>query len=545
VVSLYSQTKQKETSALLLEKGLDDFTFWMTQDNQPILASVNYQTGELQFYSISEQGFVGKINATYYSEPELRNEVLKRKENSIYFPYGQESFSDTYTQDSFGASWNGTIRANYTETYKFITRTDDGVRLYINGKLILDKWQDMGTTEFSSEVQLMAGKEYSLKMEYYDRGGDAFAELSWESNSTQKSIIQEIGSFAIGYNYENQYGLETDWNANYFKGREWKEPISTRKETALSFTSNKEPFASGIPNENFCARYTANLKIPKSGIYTFITTSDDGVRLKLNGKLLIDQWTWMGATEFSEKMEWKKGDLVNVEVEYFQGGGGKYLKVEWGASNIPRQLLVKKGKRTQSQPNTNLDIYPGKIYSLDLNKDNKNDLVILHPTYSGKLSLLFQEPSGVLGTPISVKAGKDPNEILFADLNLDGKQDMIVVGKSSPTFLVVWNKNDDWRSELSPKWSESINKIVPLYSADKNISSTTQTFILIGKSGEMSKIQYMTNKGWSSYEPVSAIEKKEASSAISTQSPSQKCVSLSSKKQVCYDNKTRQLITYD
>jgi hypothetical protein len=515
----------------------------MIKDGQAILATVTYQTGELNFFSPNQQGFVGKVNAVYYREPELKNEVLKRKEDNINFPYGQGSFSNDYQEDSFGASWTGVIRTAYSDSYKFYTRTDDGVRLWVNGKLLIDKWQDMGTTEFSAELPLQAGKEYPIKMEYYDRGGEAYAELSWESNLSHRSVIKEIGSFDIGYTFQNPYGLEADWNATYFKGREFKEQILTKKEPTLFFSSNKDPFTSGVPNENFCARYTSQIKIPQSGTYTFFTTSDDGIRVKLNGKLLIDQWTWMGATEFSENANFQKGEETNVEVEYFQGGGGKFLKVEWQTPNGARELLVQKGKQIRYSPNINLDIYPGRIYSKDLNGDNRNDIIILHPTYNGKVSILLQEHDFFLSSPLVLKAGKDPKEILFADLDSDGREEMIVVSKNSLNFLVFWNKKNDWKQEISPKWSESI-KDIRIQNTLSRKNKDNVSLLIVGKTGAMAKIAYIPGRGWSQFEAISPNAKDEILSTNEATTES-KCIPLEMKKKVCYDKEKRDFIIRD
>jgi hypothetical protein len=489
-----SQEKKKPASVLPLERGLDDFTIWQQKGNIPILAGIHFQSSELFFFSPIEQGFVEKVSAIYFSEPELKKEVLRRTEDAIHFPYGQNSFSSDYADDSFGASWTGIIKPAYSETYKLITQTDDGVRLWINGKLIIDKWQDMGVTEFSSEVPMIAGKDYNIKMEYYDRGGDAYAALSWQSQSTKRSVIRRIGSFDFGFKFENPYGLESDWEAVYFKGREFKDQITAKKEAAINFTSASLPFAPSVPQENFCARFQSKIKVPKSGTYTFITTSDDGIRLKINGRLIIDQWTWMGPTEFSEKVDLKEGDLVAIEVEYFQGGGGKFLKLEWEGSYLPRQLLVKKGQTRLSFDNIKLDVYPGKIYSQDLSGDGQEDLIILHPSYNGKISILYQEQANLLSSPISLRAGKDPKEIHFADINKDGKKDMIILGKSSASNSVAIQKNKDWFLEPATKWGEAINAIIK---ANPVGVDTTQ------------------------------------------------CVKLSSKKNVCYDKELQSLITYD
>lgn len=49
--------------------------------------------------------------------------------------------------DTFTMRWEGKVEPLYTQTYTFYTVTDDGVRLWVNGWLVIDKWQDRGPTE--------------------------------------------------------------------------------------------------------------------------------------------------------------------------------------------------------------------------------------------------------------------------------------------------------------------------------------------------------------------------------------------------------------
>jgi hypothetical protein len=64
--------------------------------------------------------------------------------------------------------------------YQFTTLTDDGVRLYIDGRLVIDHWQDQSTTAYDYVADLSAGN-HTITMEYYDGGWDAIAKLSWDS----------------------------------------------------------------------------------------------------------------------------------------------------------------------------------------------------------------------------------------------------------------------------------------------------------------------------------------------------------------------------
>ena len=71
----------------------------------------------------------------------------------------------------------------------FIAQVDDGVRLWVNNKLIIDKWQPSGAGEWSGSTELEAGKKYNLSMQYFDKDGPALAKLFWSSPSTPRSVI--------------------------------------------------------------------------------------------------------------------------------------------------------------------------------------------------------------------------------------------------------------------------------------------------------------------------------------------------------------------
>ncbi|MDQ6859852.1 MAG: DUF1800 family protein [Verrucomicrobiota bacterium] len=89
----------------------------------------------------------------------------------------------------FTVRWAGQVQPQYSETYYFVTRTDDGVKLWVNGQLIVDKWVNQGVTDWTGAIDLKAGVLYDIKMEYFQATSSREAHLSWYSNSQVKQIV--------------------------------------------------------------------------------------------------------------------------------------------------------------------------------------------------------------------------------------------------------------------------------------------------------------------------------------------------------------------
>lgn len=94
----------------------------------------------------------------------------------------------------------------------------------------------------------------------------------------------------------------------------------------------------GRRNERFAVKYSGAISIPKEGKYTFSTTSDDGSRLYIDGKQIIDNDGEHPPTEKTESVELTAGDHP-INVCFFQGGAGFELKVQWEGPGVPRQVI--------------------------------------------------------------------------------------------------------------------------------------------------------------------------------------------------------------
>jgi len=121
--------------------------------------------------------------------------TLIRVDPIIDFNWSGTSPDPSISQTDFSAVWSGQVQAEFSEPYTFYTVTDDGVRLWVNNQLLIDKWQDQGPTEWSGTIPLITGKRYSIEMAYYQGGGGSSAQLSWGSPSTPKTIMPQTQLF--------------------------------------------------------------------------------------------------------------------------------------------------------------------------------------------------------------------------------------------------------------------------------------------------------------------------------------------------------------
>lgn len=99
-------------------------------------------------------------------------------------------------QENFSVRWTGFIVPKYSQVYTFYVIRDDGVRLWVNNQLLIDRWFDHAATEYSIPIALTAGVKVPIKIEYYQHLGKAVMELGWSSLSTTKEIIPQSQLFS-------------------------------------------------------------------------------------------------------------------------------------------------------------------------------------------------------------------------------------------------------------------------------------------------------------------------------------------------------------
>ena len=142
-------------------------------------------------YSATFTGTGGQsagLSATYYNNMDFTGTTVTRVDPTIDFTWSDEP-AQGIGADTFSVRWTGFVQAQFTETYTFYARTDNGVRLWVNGQLLIDNWTSHTTTTDTGTIALVAGQRYTVRMEFYDYMGYATVRLGWSSPSTPVEVI--------------------------------------------------------------------------------------------------------------------------------------------------------------------------------------------------------------------------------------------------------------------------------------------------------------------------------------------------------------------
>ena len=141
--------------------------------------------------TLTSGGLGTGLQGDYFDNRDLTNLVLTRIDARVDFNWGAGSPDPSIGDESFSVRWTGLVEPLYTETYTFHTITDDGVRLWVDGVLVIDRWIDQAATEWTGTVALTALQGHELTMEYYDKRSLASVQLLWSSARQTKIVIPQ------------------------------------------------------------------------------------------------------------------------------------------------------------------------------------------------------------------------------------------------------------------------------------------------------------------------------------------------------------------
>jgi PA14 domain len=109
--------------------------------------------------------------------------TLSRIDPTVDFNFGNGSPAPSISSDFFTARWAGQVQALGDDTYTFYTISDDGVRLWVNGQLLVDQWITHSPFTNSGTISLTGTQKYDVQMEFFEQTGGAVAHLYWSNAS--------------------------------------------------------------------------------------------------------------------------------------------------------------------------------------------------------------------------------------------------------------------------------------------------------------------------------------------------------------------------
>ncbi|MBI5305538.1 MAG: hypothetical protein HY868_25640 [Chloroflexi bacterium] len=248
--------------------------------------------------------------------------TITRDDANINFNWGTGSPDPAIPTDYFSARWTRNFYFN-AGAWRFTTTTDDGVRLWVDGNLVIDKWFAQTVTAYSADVSLGAGN-HAVQMEYFDQTLNAIAQLSYTPVSSPPPPPPPPPP-----------GPTSAWRGQYFNNLTFSgAPVFVRDDPVLNFNWYEGSPGPGMPIDFFAIKWDSTQNIPATGNYTVSATSDDGVRLWIDGVLVIDAWYDHGPTQFTTTVYLTAGAHA-VHVEYYDRQLGAMISVQIGGGVLP------------------------------------------------------------------------------------------------------------------------------------------------------------------------------------------------------------------
>jgi hypothetical protein len=250
-------------------------------------------------------GAQGAWYGEYFANRDLAGgPAITRYDDKIDFSWGNGSPGAGIPSDGFSARWT---RDQWFDggTYRFSYRSDDGMRIWVGDKLVVDDWRERQASLTVVDYVVSQGVQ-RVRVEYFENTGGATAQVYWERATGGEG-----------------------WRGEYYNNRELKGgPVLTRYDAAIDFdwkTGSPDP---AVPADNFSVRWTRTLGFT-AGTYRFYSSSDDGVRLYVDGKSIVDAWsnnklpnTYTGDITLSD-------GLHSIVVEYYEQGGDASAHIWW------------------------------------------------------------------------------------------------------------------------------------------------------------------------------------------------------------------------
>jgi Subtilase family/PA14 domain len=215
--------------------------------------------------------------------------------------------------DNFSARWTRTVNL-LTNVYRFTVTADDGLRFYVDGQLKLDRW-NVPAGANTVDVFVNSG-DHEIKLEFQEFGGTASASVSWTTPC-----------------FENVPA--TSWRGEYFNNDQLAGvPLMGRNDgdefLDFNWGDGSPSSTCGIGVDHFSARWT-RVVVLNAGNWRFTVAGDNGVRLYVDGRLVIDRWLDTVGTNTAD-VNLATGTHT-IKLEYFESTGASRVSLSW--ENVP------------------------------------------------------------------------------------------------------------------------------------------------------------------------------------------------------------------
>lgn len=247
--------------------------------------------------------------ATYFAnrdlaEPAIATSILP----DIHLDWETGSPGVIVPPDNFSIRYERTIETS-PGYYRFTAAADDGIRVFLDDQPIIDEWHGAtGRTYVAG--RMLRGGPHRIRVEYFEGGGQARVRFQYE-------FISDAG----------------DWTARYYNNINlFGQPAFTQPEPAVIFPLDYDwgtsaPIPGIVPIDHWSARWEGTFAF-NAGNYAFRARADDGVRVYIDGQLVLDGWR-DGEKEVRNTFFGVGEGEHTIRVDYYERFGAASVRVWW------------------------------------------------------------------------------------------------------------------------------------------------------------------------------------------------------------------------
>jgi hypothetical protein len=279
--------------------------------------------------------------------PAEKKPELKRVDANINVDSTREAWPGTKLVDQFYIRWTGKLRTAANGSYTFFVESDDGSRLFIDGKEIVNNDGAHAMEEKSGTVELKPG-DHDFKLEFYEKDLDAGCKFSWQPPGAAKQIVPASVLFHAGAEGSGDLDGKPGLLAEYYgmdssiedfpKLAADKKPTVKRVDKNVNFESTQEAWPGTDLVDHFYIRWTGKLTASKAGKYTLFLESDDGSRCFIDGKQVVNNGGEHGMEEQSGEVELTAG-AHDLKIEFFENEVDAGCKFFWQPPGQDKEIV--------------------------------------------------------------------------------------------------------------------------------------------------------------------------------------------------------------
>ncbi len=261
-------------------------------------------------------------HADYFNNAELQGSpTFSRNDANIAFNWGTGSPGSGIGNDNFSVRWAADVALS-PGTYRFYAQADDNIRIifnFVSYAPVVDTFASGQVNQLvTGDVNVSQAGTYHIQVDYRELTDQAFAYVSFANLATNPT-----GPNFPAPSSPSPVPLGA-WTAQYYGNPSLSgDPTAIISEASPTHDWGTGAPLGSLPVDNFSARWTSIQNLA-GGTYDLNVSADDGVRVWVNGNLVIDQWHGASGQSYSATLNLPAGQNY-FQVEYYEATGNAFL----------------------------------------------------------------------------------------------------------------------------------------------------------------------------------------------------------------------------